>query len=935
MSRSARAAAEQELLALELNTALRTVRVGVSDKDPALWRFATQLQVVESEFNAAKRAYEQFFAAFKSVVTSKLHALATAHPDEFGRFQGDDTVTSTQAGSVANSTHFLHCDLDRILVLNSRHPVTYDSDADSLSWHDSTHTSGAVKRILTETVGAAVDECIRRQRKPASFTLDSFRIVGKSRFTFKSSGPIAAVGLEFDLLPALIDSAGSYFLIDIEGKHQLSDNELAVLRIEQLSKHFIGLREMIKSLKLASKAHALTHSRFHVTSCVYETATMIVAETRKEKWWRDATFTDIFRAALALIGNRLNAGTALPAPNDPSSNVLACVDGDEMRGFIEEWRSVEEAALLNHLETAYNAFSGHVAITLSRPIESSSATFPTTAAASSALSPPSSSTSDGTATPARPKALSAAGQAQPSPAEKPQLAVPVPAAAAAAAADAPATTTTTSTVAPSVIAAAAPQAEAKDAEKAEQQDAVDLQIVHRLLANGLLCRVYHEDKPRRARLFLLRGGQNSASSTTSSSSSSPVRPSDDWVVRWERLDRALFGKNEESYKLRQCGFFISSDEDAELITLTLCFHDLQLVLAFDDAKNRDECSLAIGARMNECWQSALRRSLRAAKRQPLTPFNWQLELTRCDFTVWTLWGNYHSLQGLAVSEGLVALLHDDELTMHDWTGQEFDAAHEAYVKAGLVRSSTIRTARKRARRPVHVLVPPNELLLVDQQHNCVLLFKYGDSGASLTRTIGRAGSGAGELAKPSSVAIHPVTGELYVADTDHHRIVVFSAATGDYIRHWGDQPNMETSIAYPRTLLVSADGESLFVTERSSRRILVFSPETGQLRFKWSTDRIRRGAKGDLQEPSAMCWSASTPQQLLVADRELRRVTVFSATDGAYVHAWDCVTTSGDWIVPTGISNPQPGLIFISDLEGCVAVMRAKPRTLAVEEADS
>ena len=362
--------AEQQLMVLPLNTALGTVRTGVSGKDPSLWRFATQLQVEESDFKAAKRAYEEFFTPFQTITTNKLHQLASTHSLDFGHFQGD-SVSSTQAGSVANSTHFLHSDLDRILILNNRHPVTYDSDADSLSWHDSVPISDAVKSTLTEIVAAAVKEYLKRQRKPASFTLDSFRIAGKSRFTFKSSGPIAAVGLEFDLLPALIDSAGSYFLIDKEGKHQQSDNELAVLRIKQLSEDFVGLREMIKALKLASKAYALTNSRFHMTSCAYETATMIVAETQKERWWREATFTTIFRAALTLIRDRLVQQVALPAPNDPSSNVLAGVDRDALLAFVQEWLVVEEAELLFRLEGAFHQLSGSYASS-SPPLSSSS-----------------------------------------------------------------------------------------------------------------------------------------------------------------------------------------------------------------------------------------------------------------------------------------------------------------------------------------------------------------------------------------------------------------------------------------------------------------------------------------------------------------------------------------------------------------------------------
>ena len=91
-----------------------------------------------------------------------------------------------------------------------------------------------------------------------------------------------------------------------------------------------------------------------------------------------------------------------------------------------------------------------------------------------------------------------------------------------------------------------------------------------------------------------------------------------------------------------------------------------------------------------------------------------------------------------------------------------------------------------------------------------------------------------ELDNPSGMCLYRLpTGaeELFVADTNNHRIQAFDSATGKFLRQYGtpgqygNEPNM---LFFPEDVSVTPDGKLLLVADYFNRRIAVFRRTNGE-----------------------------------------------------------------------------------------------------------
>jgi hypothetical protein len=357
---------------LVIDHSVSGVRVGVSSEDPRLWAFATQLQADEEEMKEYEREFAGFFEQFSNVLRIRLRELHGKFPSTF---PWHANVGAKKAGSVRNLTHLTHPDLDVLVVLNEGQEFKYVSESNQLVASESVVTSAAIVQLVN-TVTSAINEYIDGQRRPHAFTLDTFRIQGKTRFTFKTAASLQSLGLEFDLLPVLEATNGSCFLLDGSGGIQRTDNELAAREIARLSIDFVGLREMMKVLKLVLKATIRQKPTFAhlLPSCCFEMATIRVAKAKKRGWWDTASFTEIFRTCLDMVKKSLEEGTALPAPNDPESDVLAHLKSSVTRkavvnDFLALWMNVDAKSLGVALEECLATLNTASASTHSPPTE--------------------------------------------------------------------------------------------------------------------------------------------------------------------------------------------------------------------------------------------------------------------------------------------------------------------------------------------------------------------------------------------------------------------------------------------------------------------------------------------------------------------------------------------------------------------------------------
>ncbi len=126
-----------------------------------------------------------------------------------------------------------------------------------------------------------------------------------------------------------------------------------------------------------------------------------------------------------------------------------------------------------------------------------------------------------------------------------------------------------------------------------------------------------------------------------------------------------------------------------------------------------------------------------------------------------------------------------------------------------------------------------------------------------------------EKGKPTGLSIHP-NGNIYVADTHYHRVVVFSPE-GEIINEFGKFGQDEGCFIYPTDVTFSNDGK-VYVSEYGGNdRISVFTEQGG---FVFSFGSQGSG-RGQFSRPSALCIDHSR-ERLYVADACNHRIAVYT-----------------------------------------------------------
>ena len=126
-----------------------------------------------------------------------------------------------------------------------------------------------------------------------------------------------------------------------------------------------------------------------------------------------------------------------------------------------------------------------------------------------------------------------------------------------------------------------------------------------------------------------------------------------------------------------------------------------------------------------------------------------------------------------------------------------------------------------------------------------------------------------ETGKPTGVSFAP-NGNLYVADTHYHRVLVFSPE-GDIVGQFGKFGQDGGCFIYPTDVAFSGEGR-IFVSEYGGNdRISVFSDE-GDFLYCFGTPGNNQG---QLSRPSALCVDRSR-KRLYVADACNHRIAVYN-----------------------------------------------------------
>ena len=131
--------------------------------------------------------------------------------------------------------------------------------------------------------------------------------------------------------------------------------------------------------------------------------------------------------------------------------------------------------------------------------------------------------------------------------------------------------------------------------------------------------------------------------------------------------------------------------------------------------------------------------------------------------------------------------------------------------------------------PRGVAITPDNFILVADSHKIQKISMNGECIAS----VGKQGSGPMEFNSPCSMTISPITGHIYVADYNNHRIQVLNPDL-TFSHTFGTYGSTKGKFNNPRDVAVDRQG-LVYVADTGNRRIQMFTPD-GQYLFQFGTE---------------------------------------------------------------------------------------------------
>ncbi|MGB8930964.1 MAG: 6-bladed beta-propeller, partial [Anaeromyxobacteraceae bacterium] len=195
-----------------------------------------------------------------------------------------------------------------------------------------------------------------------------------------------------------------------------------------------------------------------------------------------------------------------------------------------------------------------------------------------------------------------------------------------------------------------------------------------------------------------------------------------------------------------------------------------------------------------------------------------------------------------------------------------DAGLAAIVK--VVGGACTILGRDAFERPTGVAVAGDRIFVADPPRHQVVALSL--DGAVLSRW-GTQGSGAGQFAFPSAIALAP-DGTLLVTDALNFRVARIDRE-GKWIGAFGTPGDVGGQFSRPKGIASAEDG-SIFVSDAQRDTLLVFSAD-GQFQF---TIGAPGEGPGQFALPSGL---AIARNRLFVADSQNRRIQVFELPGGS------------------------------------------------------
>ncbi len=177
---------------------------------------------------------------------------------------------------------------------------------------------------------------------------------------------------------------------------------------------------------------------------------------------------------------------------------------------------------------------------------------------------------------------------------------------------------------------------------------------------------------------------------------------------------------------------------------------------------------------------------------------------------------------------------------------------------------------------------------------------FAASRFDIAHEFGRAGSGDGPLDNPWRLAVDPRNGDIAVADTARHRVVVF-ARSGRFETSFGGRGVAEGALQSPCAIAFLPDGRGILVSDTDNDRIQLFDRSGRFIR----TFAPAGESAGRLSRPTGLAVASNG--DVYVADSGNNRIQVYAPT-GSHIAAFGTRgSAAGQFSVPYDVAIARDG----------------------------
>ena len=174
----------------------------------------------------------------------------------------------------------------------------------------------------------------------------------------------------------------------------------------------------------------------------------------------------------------------------------------------------------------------------------------------------------------------------------------------------------------------------------------------------------------------------------------------------------------------------------------------------------------------------------------------------------------------------------------------------------------------------------------------------------LLASVGEKGSGPLQFNVPDGIAISPITGQVYVADWNNHRIQVLNPDL-TFSHLFGSKGSASGQFLSPCDIAIDSQGW-VYVADTLNNSIQKFSPEGNFVTQFGNCESF----PGQLNKPAGIAIDTEATGLVYVSEWGKNRISIFTS-EGVFVNSF--VRKGKQFNNPYGITFDKDGFLYVCD----------------------